>query len=52
MEFMLMKEEKIKELIENLKALLYKRDGVNYSDDTLILSALEKELERIKVDYG
>lgn len=42
-----MKEKTIK-LLEDLRRLLLKKDGLSYRDDTLIQIALEKEIKRVE----
>jgi hypothetical protein len=41
-------KEKTKKLLEDLRRILLLKDGINYSEDTIIQTALTREIERIK----
>ena len=41
-------KEKTKKLLEDLRRLLLAKDGMSYSDDTLIQIAVKTEIEKIR----
>jgi len=41
-------KDKTKEMIERVRRLLLDKDGISYSDDTIIQVALKKEIEDIE----